>query len=185
MRLCICLSGQFEGTYKNSLWRKIETNPTYVIMHMLTRANWGDIWKLTLENSLTNATYATMHLFRRAIWGHIWKLILKKKWQPNATNATMHLFRRAIWGNIWKLAMEKNLTNANYVTMRLSGQSILRHTWKLIKEKKLAMFLPAVIQDHHSLHSLFFLQIIVHEKFPLACCLQVVVTIDCGLYLFL
>ena len=37
------------------------------------------------------------------------------------------------------------------------------------------MFLPAVILDHHSLHSLFFLQIIAHEKIPLgllsaSCC---------------
>ena len=47
-------------------------------MHPLRQANWGDIWKNTVEKRQTNATNVIMHPLSQAIWRDIWKYTVEK-----------------------------------------------------------------------------------------------------------
>ena len=81
-------------------------------MHPLVQTFWGDIWKYTVEKSLTTATNVTLHPHKLPAWGDIYKHTVEKS-QTNVTNVTMHPLKQVIWGDIWKHTVDKNICNPN------------------------------------------------------------------------
>ena len=110
---------------------KSQTNATNAPMPLLGQKFWDNIWKHTVEKSLTkqpmrlciltgrrfedtfkNAQWrkvkqmqsmwlCNMHALIQVHWGHIWKPIVEKS-QTNATNAIMHPQGQTGWGNTHK-----------------------------------------------------------------------------------
>ena len=98
-------------------------------------AIWRDIWKRTLEKSLTNVTNVTMPLLSEEPWRDIWKFILENK-HTNATSVNMHHCTLIILRGIWKLTPRRNITNAISAILHLLGQTVWGNISKVIVEKK-------------------------------------------------
>ena len=81
--------------------KKIQTSVANVILLLLWRTFWGDIWKSTVKKSQTNATNATLLLLGQEIWRTIWECIVEKS-QTDVTNVITHHHMQEVWGDVWK-----------------------------------------------------------------------------------